>query len=135
MEALGADLNRSQDGSTIVESVIAIVFLLTLLLGTIQVVFTLYSRNVVRAAAQEGARAAIDRRAADGSATVAARNAVARAAGGLLEQVEVSLERGPAPGGEVVSVTLVGRLRPVGPVPVHLPVRAVAHSVAVADPR
>jgi Flp pilus assembly protein TadG len=128
-------LNRSQDGSTVVESVLAIVFLLTLLLGTIQVVFTLYSRNVVRAAAQEGARAAIERGAADGSASAAARTAVARTAGGLLEQVGVTVERSAVRGGAVISVTVVGRLRPIGPVPVSVPIRAVAHAAAAEDPR
>lgn len=110
-------------------------FLLTLLLGAVQVAFTLYSRNVVRAAAQEGARAAIERGAVAGSATSAARSTVARAAGGLLERVAVGVERGAIRGGELVSVTVVGRLRPIGPLPVYMPVRAVAHAVAVADPR
>lgn len=118
-----------------VGSVFAIVFLLTLLLGTVQVVFTLYSRNVIQAAAYEGVRSAIERGASDTAATSAARGAVTRAAGGLLTGLEVFVERSSVRDGTLVRVEVVGRLRPVGPLPMHLPVSAVAHSVAVGEPR
>lgn len=126
---------HDQQGTVVVGSLFAMVFLLTLLLGTVQIVFTLYSRNVIQAAAYEGVRSAIERGASDTAATSAARAAVTRAAGGLLARLDVFVERSPMRDGTLVRVEVVGRLRPVGPLPMHLPVSAVAHSVAVGEPR
>lgn len=116
------------------ESSFALVFLLTLLLGTVQVVFALYSRNAVQAAAYEGARSAIDRGAAERAAVRAAHNAVARTAGGLVEHLEVAVGRSPIAGGTMVTVEVIARLRPIGPLPMHLPISVTAHAVTASDP-
>lgn len=126
---------RSEEGSTVVESVFAILFLITLLLGTVQVVFTLYSRNVIRAAAQEGARSAIERGATDPDANSAARATVARAAGGLVRDLHVAVSRTPSGDGDVMTVRVRGRLRPLGPLPFGAAVTAEANALAPADPR
>ena len=126
---------RSEDGSTVVESVFAILFLITLLLGTVQVVFTLYSRNVVRAAAQEGARSAIERGATGADATDAARSTVTSAAGGLVRSLDVAVSRTRQDDGDLMTVRVQGWLRPLGPLPFSTAVTAVAHARAPADPR
>ena len=126
---------RSEDGSTVVESVFAILFLVTLLLGTVQVVFTLYSRNVVRSAAQEGARSAIERGATGADATDAARSTVARAASGLVRDLHVATSRTPSDDGDLITVRVQGHLRPLGPLPFSSAVTAQASALAPSDPR
>lgn len=118
-----------------IESVFAILFLITLLLGTVQVVFTLYSRNVVRAAAQEGVRSAIERGATGADAGGAARTTVARAAGGLVRGLDVAVSRTAYEDGDLMTVRVRGRLRPLGPLPFDTAVTAVARAVAPGDPR
>lgn len=133
--AWGAELNRSESGAALIESIFAIVFLLTLVLGAIQVTFTLYARNVVQAAAHEGVRSAIDRGSTNTAALTAAREAVIRAAGSLVREIEIDVRRHRIETGALMSVSVVGRLRPIGPLPVHLRVTAVAHGIAPSDPR
>ena len=128
-------MQRSEEGSTIVESVVAIVFLMTLVLGAIQVILTLYSMNVVRAAAHEGLRSAIERGASGRAAEVAARNALARAAGRLLGEVEVELSSSVTELGPIAKVRVQGNLRALGPVPLVVPLTATAHGVIARDPR
>ncbi len=118
-----------------VESLFAIVFLLTLMLGTMQVVFILYSRNVVRAAAQEGVRSAVERGGTSADAVVATRSTVAAAAGRLVRDLDVTVAHARSEGGDLVRVTVRGRLRPFGPLPISGSVTAVAHALAPADPR
>lgn len=117
------------------ESVFAMAFLVTLLLGTVQVVLVVYSRNIVQAAAHEGVRSVIERGAPDRAATAAARSAVARSAGGLLTELDVEIGSSAIEDDRLMTVRVRGRLRPIGPLPLRLPVTAVAHGVASSDPR
>jgi Flp pilus assembly protein TadG len=119
----------------VVESVFALTFLLTLLLGTVQVVFTLYARNVVQAAAHEGVRSAIERGGTGESAVDAARTTVERAAGGLLTDVDVAASRSALRDGALITLAVSGRLRPLGPLPLRLSVDAMARGFAPGPPR
>ncbi len=134
MEASGAEVSRAEEGSALAESVFAIFFLLALMLGAIQIVFTLYSRNVVRAAAHEGVRSAIERGATGAVAIAAARKATARAAGGLVDELEVEVQRKSSGQASLVTVQVRGRLTPVGPFPFRMPVTATARGIYSSDP-
>jgi Flp pilus assembly protein TadG len=110
-------------GSAPLELTFAIVFLILLSLGAIQVGLTLYARNVVMSAAHEGARAAVElgRQSSDASET--ARRYVERAAGGVVDHLRVSTSTVEARGRLFVRVMVTGSLDVPGPVPVSIPVR------------
>jgi Flp pilus assembly protein TadG len=116
----------NEKGSAPVELTFAIVFLILLSLGVIQVGLTLYARNVVLSAAHEGARAAVelDRQASDASET--ARRLVERAAGGIVDDLRVSTSTIEVGGRLLARVMVSGRLDVLGPVPVSIPVRTAA---------
>jgi hypothetical protein len=118
--------SADEDGSAPVELTFAIVVLMLLSLGVIQVGLTLYARNVVLSAAHEGARVAVelDRRASD--ASEAARRLVERAAGGIVDDLQVSASTLEAGERLVSRVIVSGRLDVPGPIPVSIPVRTAA---------
>jgi hypothetical protein len=126
---------RRQKGSAPVETVFALAILLFLVLGTVQVAFALYGRNVVAASAHEGARAAIELGRNPADAIGVARGAVIRSAGGLVDDLRVGVQVGRAGGTSLVRVRVTGRLKTVGPVPLPLPVDAVATSTRHTAPR
>ena len=96
-------------GSSPVESLLAIVILLFLALGVIEVAFALYGRNVVAASAHEGARAGIEVGRSSSDAAAVASRAVRSADGDGVVRVRVS-----------------GTLESFGPVPFPIPVSAGA---------
>src|SRR5687768_13461790 len=53
-------VHRSESGSALIESTFALVLLMFLVLGTIEVAFALYGRNVVLNAAHQAARTAVE---------------------------------------------------------------------------
>ena len=119
----------AQAGSALLESIFALLLLLVLVLGAIQVAFVLYARNVVAASAHEGARAAVELgRNADDARTVAA-EVVRSSAGGLVEQMEVAVSVQTVGDLSVVRVRVTGRLKSFGVVPLRIPVGSVATSV------
>jgi hypothetical protein len=115
-----------EDGSAPVELTFAIVFLILLSLGAIQVGLTLYARNVVLSAAHEGARATVElgRQTSDASET--ARRYVERAAGGVVDDLRVYTSMMESRGRLFARVMVTGRLDVLGPVPVSIPVRTSA---------
>lgn len=117
--------HRWERGSAVVESVMAMVVLMFLVLGTIEVAFALYARNVVAAAAHEGARAAAELGRTSSDATSIARATIERSAGGLVRDLRVQTS---VTGGAraVVRVRVSGMLRPFGPVPLPIPLRGEA---------
>ena len=122
-------LLTSERGSAPLESIFAIVLLLVLTLGALQVAFALYARNVLASAAHEGVRALVERGAVAGDALALATGVVRRAAGGLVDDVRVdvtSAERGPR---TVLTVRVRGTTARFGPVPVTIPLTASATSV------
>ena len=123
-------LLKSERGSAPLESIFAIVMLVVLTLGALQVAFALYARNVLASAAHEGVRAIVERGAAMDEAPAVASAVIERAAGGLVDDVRVDVtaaERSPR---AVLTVHVRGVTAPFGPVPVTLPLSASATSVA-----
>lgn len=115
-------LLRDERGSAPLESVFAIVILIVLTLGAVQVAFTLYARNVIMSAAHEGARAVVERGAVAEDAQAVAASVVERSAGGLVDGLSVYV----ATSRSMVRVHVRATTAPFGPVPVTLPLRATA---------
>jgi Flp pilus assembly protein TadG len=115
-------------GSAPVETIFAIVFLMLLVLGVLQVAFALYVRNVVASSAHEGARAAIELGRDPASARSIARDVVARSAGGLVRDLDVDTAVGRSSNGSVVRVLVTGSLTPFGPFPISIPFATTAHA-------
>jgi len=122
-------LKHSDRGSSTVESTFAIVFLLLLVLGTIEVAFALYARNVVMASAHEGARAALELGTDRQTAAAVARRTVIRSAGGLVRDLDVKVRSNEVGRLRSVRVAVTGRLAPFGPVPIPIPLSASADAV------
>lgn len=122
-------LLNDERGSAPVESIFAIVMLVVLTLGALQVAFALYARNVLASAAHEGARAVVERGAAAGDARAVATAVVDRAAGGLVDDIGVSVSSDASGPRTILRVHVRGRTSPFGPVPVTLPLSATATSV------
>jgi Flp pilus assembly protein TadG len=125
--------SAAEEGSAPLELTFAIVFLMLLSLGAIQVGLTLYARNVVLSAAHEGARAAVElgRQTSDASET--ARRYVERAAGGVVDDLRVTTSTIETRGRLFARVMVTGRLDVPGPVPVSIPVRTSATAGREAD--
>jgi Flp pilus assembly protein TadG len=125
--------SADEEGSAPLELTFAIVFLMLLSLGAIQVGLTLYARNVVISAAHEGARTAVElgRQTSDASET--ARRYVERAAGGVVDDLRVSTAHIETRGRLFARVMVTGRLDVPGPVPVSIPVRTTATAGREAD--
>jgi Flp pilus assembly protein TadG len=103
--------------------------LLVLVLGTLEVTYALYARNVVVASAHEGARAAIERGGTLNDARQVAATSVVRTAGGLVRDLEVTTASTSSSEGATVRVTVSGTLRAFGPVPI--PIHLSSSSTAV----
>lgn len=115
-------LLKDERGSAPVESIGAIVMLLLLTLGAVQVAFALYARNVVLSAAHEGARAVVERGAVAGDARAIATAVVRRSAGGLVDGLVVDV----TPAGTTIRVDVRATTAPFGPVPFRMPLEASA---------
>jgi Flp pilus assembly protein TadG len=113
---------RDERGSAVIESIFAIVVLLVLALGAIQVALTLYARNVVQAAVHDGSRALVEIGNHGGRADAIVREVVGRSAGALVDdlRVETSIER--TPDRLLVHVRAGGVLTAPGPIPIDLPI-------------
>jgi Flp pilus assembly protein TadG len=116
----------AEEGSAPLELTFAIVFLMLLSLGAIQVGLTLYARNVVLSAAHEGARAAVELGRETSDASETARRYVERAAGGVVDDLRVATSTIETRGRLFARVMVTGRLDVLGPVPVSIPVRTTA---------
>ena len=111
-----------EDGSAVVESVFAIFVLMFMTLGLIQIALTLYARNVVMAAAHDGARAAVVIGPSRSNGAEVARGVVQQSAGSMVEGLEVS-ERFVESSERLTAVIVVsGRLSPSGPIPFDVPI-------------
>lgn len=116
----------AQRGSAVVETVVAIVLLMILVLGAIEVAFALYARNVVAAAAHEGARAGIELGRDPADASAIAHATVVRAAGGLVRDLRVDTSVTRHGTTSLVAVRVRGILRSFGPVPLPIPMSSTA---------
>ena len=119
-------LLADERGSAPVEGLFAIVMLMLLALGTIQVALALYGRNVVAAAAHEAARAGVELGTTPEEARAVAEATLQRAAGRLVSDVAIDVTAIEDDRGRTVMVTLVGRVDVLGPVPFPVPIEAHA---------
>ena len=103
-------------GSAPVETLFAIVFLLLLVLGVIEVAFALYARNVVLASAHEGARAAVEYGRDPAEARALAETTVREAAGSLVRDLDVRVGLS-GPSTSQVEVVVRATIDSPGPVP------------------
>jgi hypothetical protein len=106
--------------------VFSIFILMLLVLGTIEVVLALYGRDVVAAAAHEGARSALEFGADAAGASELARTTVRRASGSMVRDLKIQVTSQRLGTASYVRVRVAGWLRLAGPVPVPIPVSAVA---------
>jgi Flp pilus assembly protein TadG len=113
-------------GSAVVESIFAILILLILVLGTIEVAFALYAGNVVAAAAHEGARAGIELGRSPDDAAAIASSTVRRATGGLVDDLDVDTVVQRKGTRALVTVRVTGVMKPFGPVPLPIPLSSTA---------
>jgi Flp pilus assembly protein TadG len=125
----------NQRGSAPVETVFSILFLMLLVLGTIEVALTLYGGDVVAAAAHEGARAALELNRDPASAGEVARRTVRQSSGMLVRDLSIEVIPRTIGTTAYVRVQVAGWLRLAGPVPIAIPVAATATvSKEVAPP-
>jgi hypothetical protein len=122
-------LKYRERGSAAVESMAAILLLLALSLGVVQVALTLYARNVVISASHEAARALVELGRAPEEGDEIALTTVRRAAGGLLSDPDVRVDATILNDRYVVRVNVAGTIRTLGPVPVPVPVSVSATAV------
>jgi Flp pilus assembly protein TadG len=123
---LKSAVSSSEEGNAPLETIFAMVMLMLLVVGVIEVAFFLYGRNVVAASAHEGARAAIELGRDRADAVEVATHTVRSATGDLLEDLDVLVSTTELDERTVVVVEVRGRLRGFGPVPVSAPVGARA---------
>lgn len=114
------------------ETVFAMVILIGMVLGVIEISFALYGRNVVAASAHEGARAAIELGRSPSDAIAVASRTVRGSARGLVRGLDVSVSLQRSSEGSVVRVTVAGVLKGVGPIPLPIPVTSTATATSAA---
>ena len=121
----------NERGAAPLESLFALILLLFLVLGTIEVAFALYGRNVIASSAHEAARTAVELGRDPREAALVATNTVARSASNLTRDlnVDVDVSRGS------VRVTVRGVVDAFGPIPFPFPVEAVATAHKTGRPR
>ena len=116
------------------ESTFALLFLLFLVLGTIEVAFALYGRNVILSSAHEGARAAAELGRDPSEAAAIARSTVERSAGGIVDEMRVEVDVG----GERlrrIAVRVDAIVDAWGPIPFPFPVSTIARVTTEPLPR
>jgi Flp pilus assembly protein TadG len=104
----------------------AIILLMTLMLGVVQVAFALYARNVVAASAHEGARAAVERGRTPSEAAAIARDVVARSTGRLIDDLTVDVAASRSADSRLITVRVRGLVTDFGPVPLPFPLSSTA---------
>jgi hypothetical protein len=122
----------SQRGSVAVETVFAVVFVMLLLVSVVEVAFALYARNILMASAHEGVRAVVERGAEDADASTIAREVVEQSVGGLVDSFRVGVRERISESRSEVTVTVLGRIRAFGPIP--LPIEVTGQATAARDP-
>ena len=104
----------------------AIVFLLVLGLGVIQVALALYGRNTLISATHESARAAVELARTKDEIVEIAQEHVRNGAGGLVRDMSIDVAVSTEGARTFVMVSVTARVRALGPLPVLVPVRTQA---------
>lgn len=120
-------LNREQ-GSAAVESIFSMIVIMVLVLGVVEITFTLYARNVIMASAHEGSRAAVELGRTSGEAEAIAIETVRRSTGNLVKDLDVEVMARTIGSQEVITVYVSGSARALGPVP--FPIQVTARSTS-----
>jgi Flp pilus assembly protein TadG len=123
-----------ESGSAVVGSIFAIVFLMILVLGVVQVALSLYARNAVSSAAHEGARRALELGASGDDARALAARTARDSVGALVRDLGVTSTVREEEGRAVVYVRITGVVQPLGPVPIPIPIDARASVSREARP-
>lgn len=113
-------LLKDERGSAPLEAIFGVLLLVIFALGVIQVGLTLYARNVLVSSAHEGARAAIERGRTPHEAQAIATDVISRAAGGLLDDIDVQASSSVVGDTETIVVRVEGALTGFGVVPLPL---------------
>ena len=122
-------MKGNERGSVLVETTFGLFVLMFLVVGVVQVALTLYARNVLSAAAHDGARAAVEVSRSAADAERAAHRVVSAASGSLVDGVEVDatlIERNDR---TIAQIVVSGRITAPGPIPLAVPVAVRATSV------
>lgn len=125
----------NERGAVPVESTFAIVLLMLLSLGVIQVALALYARNIVMSSAHEGARAAIERGTDEATAVAIARHTVRQASGSLVDDLEVDVQAVRRARELHVTVLVEGIVTDLGPVPFPITLSSKATASAALGGR
>ena len=126
---------KSESGSAPVETVAAIVLLLIMVLGLVQVAFALYARNVVASSVHEGARAVVELNASAARAPAVARRAALSSAGGLIDDLEMAVATTVSDREVLVRVRARATIDAPGPVLVSIPIEVTASATKELWPR
>lgn len=118
--------SASERGSAPIETTFAIVLLVVFVLGVLEVALAVYGRNVLNAAAHEGARAAVERGRDLSEVETIARATVERATGRLVDDLAIDVGATRTESRLVVRVEVSGALNPFGPIPLPLSFAATA---------
>jgi hypothetical protein len=113
-------------GSATIDVIAALVLLIALTLGGVQIALTLYARNVLIAATHDGARRGIELGRTADEATDLARSFVESAAGGLVRDANVSAEAREMNDEFLLRVRITGTIEVPGPIPLGIPFDARA---------
>lgn len=127
-------LLKDPRGSAAVESIFALVVMMILVLGVVQVGLTLYARNVVLASAHEGARAAVERGRDLEDARAIVKEVVAASVGGAVSIIDLNTATFLRDGELIVDVSVRAQIAGLGPLPVKIPVLARASAGRPAIP-
>lgn len=119
-------LTSSHAGSAVLESIFAMIFVLLLTLGVVQTALVLYARNILISSAHEGARAAVELGVDPADAAEVARGRIERAAGRLVNDLDVAIAVVGTPEREALSVHVTADLAAIGPLPIEVPVDTTA---------
>jgi Flp pilus assembly protein TadG len=119
-------LTNSEHGNAPLESVFAMLFVMFLALGLIEVALMLYGRNVVMSSAHEGARAAVELGQNPTHAAEVAERTISQSAGGLVDNLSVAISVEGSSSSSVVRVRVTALLEGLSPVPVKVPVHTTA---------
>lgn len=108
------------------EAIFAILFIMTLSLGIVQVALSLYGRNVVISSTHEGARAAVEVGGDVQDAVAVAEQTVRDATGRLVNDLAVEVSVDAVGDDQLVTVRASGTLHTLGPFTFPVPVVTTA---------
>jgi Flp pilus assembly protein TadG len=120
----------NQKGAAPVEAAFGLLLLVTVAVSIVQVILVVYARNVMAAAAHEGARMAVERHRDPQTSIDMVSELVANATGRLVEDLGVAVEVV----GRRLHVRVTGTVDAIGPLPVGIWIEGDASALLFEDP-